>query len=263
MLQTVHPRFAALLPALEPLWVHNDWHASNLFWSAGDEHRDVTAAIDFGLCNRGWAVADLATALERNTVAWLETDAGSNARSDTGSNSGSNAGSSAGPNTGSSAGPNAGPNAGSNAGLSAGRNTGLSAGPNAGSSAGPNAGSNAGLGTGPDAPIGRLPLALALLDGYCSVRPLTAAEQLALPLLLPLAHVEYALSEVDYFHGILGNDANARLAYPQFLAGHIAWFAGAQGRAYREAIVSYFPARQPNGARPPGRHGSGGTRQAS
>ena len=173
LLQTVHPRLARLLPALEPLWVHNDWHASNLFWSDGGAQREVTAAIDFGLCNRGWAVADLATALERNTVAWLE--------------------------------------------------------------AGP-----LGSGAAARAPIGRVPLALALLDGYCALRPLSAAETLALPLLLSLAHVEYALSEADYFHGVLGNDDNARLAYPAFLAGHIAWFAGEPGRAYVDALRAHL-----------------------
>ncbi len=120
----------------------------------------MVAAIDFGLCNRGWAVADLATALERNTIAWLD----------------------------------------------------------------------------PGDDRGRPALARALIAGYDAVRPLSPAERLALPLLMSLAHVEYALSEVDYFHGVLANDANAALAYPKFLVGHIDWFAGARGRDYLAAL---------------------------
>ena len=172
-LEPWHAPLRPLLPQLEGIWVHNDWHASNLFWEGAPGARTVCAAIDFGLSNRGWAVADLATALERNTVAWLE--------------------------------------------------------------AGP-----LGSGAAARAPIGRVPLALALLDGYCALRPLSAAETLALPLLLSLAHVEYALSEADYFHGVLGNDDNARLAYPAFLAGHIAWFAGEPGRAYVDALRAHL-----------------------
>jgi hypothetical protein len=112
-------------------------------------------------------VADLATALERNTIAWLELDLREQA--DAGS-------------------------------------------------------------------IGRAPLARALVQGYCAVRPLQPIERVALPLFLRLAHVEYALSEVDYFHGVVGNDANARLAYPQFLLGHIEWFGTHHGRQYLEAL---------------------------
>ncbi|MCX5328729.1 hypothetical protein [Streptomyces sp. NBC_00140] len=40
--------------------------------------------------------------------------------------------------------------------------------------------------------------AVALLDGYESVRPLRAAELAALPELLPLVHAEFALSELGY-----------------------------------------------------------------
>jgi len=80
--------------------------------------------------------------------------------------------------------------------------------------------------------IGRVVLAQAILDGYCAVRALHPAERQALPLLMPLAHVEYALSEVDYFHGVLANAHNARLAYPKFLLGHVRWFGGRHGRDY-------------------------------
>ena len=125
--------------------------------------------IDFGLCNVGWAVADLATALERNTVAWLQ---------------------------------------------------------------------DGGPAPLAERALGRSDLALALLGGYMAVRALSAAEREALPLLLSLAHVEYALSEAEYFSGVLGQESTARLAHPDFLLGHIAWFAGRQGQAYRRALAA-------------------------
>jgi Ser/Thr protein kinase RdoA (MazF antagonist) len=64
----VHERLFPRLAALEPLWTHNDLHASNLLWRAG---RPATV-LDFGLADRAFAVHDLATAIERNAVEWLE-----------------------------------------------------------------------------------------------------------------------------------------------------------------------------------------------
>jgi Ser/Thr protein kinase RdoA (MazF antagonist) len=60
-----------LLPSLEPLWTHNDFHPSNLFWSDAGRSAAVTAAIDFGLCDRTNAVHDIAHAIERSIVEWL------------------------------------------------------------------------------------------------------------------------------------------------------------------------------------------------
>ena len=45
-------------PALEPLWTHNDLHASNLLWSAGGDNAQAAAIIDFGLADRTNAVHD-------------------------------------------------------------------------------------------------------------------------------------------------------------------------------------------------------------
>ncbi|MGP8269727.1 MAG: phosphotransferase enzyme family protein [Terracidiphilus sp.] len=71
LLAPFHAELLPLLPALEPLWTHNDLHASNLFWSnVGDDAR-ATAIIDFGLADRTNAVHDLANAIERNIVEWL------------------------------------------------------------------------------------------------------------------------------------------------------------------------------------------------
>jgi Ser/Thr protein kinase RdoA (MazF antagonist) len=60
-----------LLPALPALWTHNDLHASNLFWSDAGPEATVTAAVDFGLCDRTNAVFDLAQTIERNIVEWV------------------------------------------------------------------------------------------------------------------------------------------------------------------------------------------------
>ncbi|WP_420238485.1 phosphotransferase enzyme family protein [Telmatobacter bradus] len=60
-----------LLPALRPLWTHNDLHASNMLWSSAAFDAQAVAAIDFGLADRTNAVHDLAHAIERNIVEWL------------------------------------------------------------------------------------------------------------------------------------------------------------------------------------------------
>ena len=71
LLAPFHAELQPLLPALEPLWTHNDLHASNLLWSDSGENANATAIIDFGLADRTNAVHDLAHAIERNIVAWL------------------------------------------------------------------------------------------------------------------------------------------------------------------------------------------------
>jgi Ser/Thr protein kinase RdoA (MazF antagonist) len=65
----LYENLAPHLPGLDPLWTHNDWHASNLLWN---EDGSVATALDFGMSDRTTAVHDLATAIERNTVQWLQ-----------------------------------------------------------------------------------------------------------------------------------------------------------------------------------------------
>ncbi|MHA6758207.1 phosphotransferase enzyme family protein [Streptacidiphilus sp. PAMC 29251] len=67
-----HRRLAPLLDRLPPLWTHNDWHASNLLWDTSGPRAVVSTVLDFGLSDRTTAIHDLATAIERNTVQWLE-----------------------------------------------------------------------------------------------------------------------------------------------------------------------------------------------
>jgi Ser/Thr protein kinase RdoA (MazF antagonist) len=71
LLAQFHAELAPHLPAIAPLWTHNDLHSSNLFWSTHDEHARATAIIDFGLADRTNAVHDIAHAIERNVVEWL------------------------------------------------------------------------------------------------------------------------------------------------------------------------------------------------
>ena len=159
--RALSPFHEALLEAqapLTPLWTHNDWHASNLLWSDASETATVSAIVDFGLSDLTTAVYDLATAIERNTIPWLDIHDGIPGVAD-------------------------------------------------------------------------LTLVAALLRGYRSVRPLNAAELAALTAMLPVVHVGYAVTEIDYFHGTTRSMANADLAYHAFLLGHFGWFESAQGQA--------------------------------
>lgn len=68
----LHAELAPLLPELEPLWTHNDWHASNLLWDTTGGGDTVSTVLDFNLSDRTTAVHDLAVALERNVFGWLD-----------------------------------------------------------------------------------------------------------------------------------------------------------------------------------------------
>jgi Ser/Thr protein kinase RdoA (MazF antagonist) len=70
----------------------------------------------------------------------------------------------------------------------------------------------------------------AMLDAYEALRPLSPLEAAALPALLPLAHVEFALSELAYFHGVQQSAENSALAYDTYFLGHAEWFNGDAGQ---------------------------------
>jgi Ser/Thr protein kinase RdoA (MazF antagonist) len=67
----LHNRLRRFLPVFQPLWTHNDFHASNLFWSDASAEAEVADIIDVGLADRTNALHDIATAIERNGVEWL------------------------------------------------------------------------------------------------------------------------------------------------------------------------------------------------
>jgi Ser/Thr protein kinase RdoA (MazF antagonist) len=191
-------RAAPLLAGLPRQWGHGDWHPSNLTWSSAGPDAVVAGVFDFGLANRTFAVHDLAMALERATVSWLDLGDPDPADPD-------------------SADPDL-----ADPGL-----------------AGLDLADPAGAAMDRDDPAGAVPGRAeadldaidAFLDGYESVRPLTPAEAAALPEVFPVVHVEYALSEVEYFASVVSSPANADLAYDGYLLGHAAWFATPPGAA--------------------------------
>lgn len=158
----LHRAVQSRVAGLPRLWTHNDWHASNLFWTADGANAEVATVLDFGLAAPTFALYDLATAIERNAIAWLELERGM-------------------------------------------------------------------------API-HPATAIALIDGYADVLPAVHAQCGLLADLLRVVHVDYALSEIDYYHGITRAAANADAAWYTFLLGHAAWFATPPGLALLAAI---------------------------
>ncbi|WP_367381022.1 phosphotransferase enzyme family protein [Stenotrophomonas cyclobalanopsidis] len=71
-----HKGLATRLRDEPRLWAHNDWHVSNLLWDADGA---VATVLDFGLASPTSALFDLATAIERNAVAWLQLERGDDA----------------------------------------------------------------------------------------------------------------------------------------------------------------------------------------
>ncbi|GGK64778.1 phosphotransferase [Nocardia camponoti] len=71
----------------------------------------------------------------------------------------------------------------------------------------------------------------ALLDGYQSVRALSATDKRLVVELLPLVHVGYELSEIDYFLSV-ADDERAEEAYHDWLGGHLRWWASGEGAAF-------------------------------
>lgn len=76
----------------------------------------------------------------------------------------------------------------------------------------------------------------ALLDGYESIRPLSAAEAAALAPMVALCHAEFALSEADYFLGALRSEDRAAMAYDGWLVGHAQWFHSVAGRRLLDVL---------------------------
>jgi Ser/Thr protein kinase RdoA (MazF antagonist) len=86
------------------------------------------------------------------------------------------------------------------------------------------------LGQANDDDVADAETALALIAGYATLLPLGGDDLDTLVRLLPLVHVEFALSEVEYFAGVIDDPAAAALAWDGYLIGHAAWFRSAPGR---------------------------------
>lgn len=162
----VIPYYAQLQPfktLLRAQWGHNDWHASNLLWSAS-EPKQVTTVIDFGLSNKTSALYDIATAIERNMVDWLSL-------------------------------------------------------------------------THKTALVDYQSLQ-AFLQGYQTISPLTHDMRHTIAALMPVVHVEYALSEIDYFLTITDSASNADIAYKDYLLGHAQWFLSHEAKTLQQTIIT-------------------------
>lgn len=79
--------------------------------------------------------------------------------------------------------------------------------------------------------------ARAILSGYASVLPLGSSELETVARLLPLVHIEFALSEIDYFAGIVSAHGDATVAWEDYLIGHADWFLSAAGRGFQRQIL--------------------------
>jgi len=150
---------AATLAKQPPLWTHNDWHPSNLLWTDDGAVRTV---IDFGLADRTCAIHDIATAIERSAIRWLDLPQGDD--------------------------------------------------------------------------IADADTALALLAGYRTIVPLDREAIAAIVRLLPLVHLEFALSEIDYFTAVVDDPASATLTWDGYVLGHAAWFPTPPGQAFLHRI---------------------------
>jgi len=82
----------------------------------------------------------------------------------------------------------------------------------------------------------------ALLEGYESVRTLTDEERRALAPMAALCHAEFALTEADYFLGVLHSHERARVATEDYLVGRARWWRGA-GRTLYEVLQRWAEAR--------------------
>lgn len=76
-----------------------------------------------------------------------------------------------------------------------------------------------------------------LISGYDRERPLSTLEKTALLATLPVVHVDYALSELDYFATIAQRPDDFNAAY-DYLIGHAAWFETNDGSALLELVAN-------------------------
>ena len=84
----------------------------------------------------------------------------------------------------------------------------------------------------------------AMLAGYEEVRPLTDAEAAALAPMSALCHAEFALTEADYFLGVLHSPEKGRVATRDYLVGHARWFQSSAGRGLLEVLRAWAAERE-------------------
>lgn len=96
-------------------------------------------------------------------------------------------------------------------------------------------------------------VACALIDGYRQHRPLDADKVRLLTDLLPRVHLDFAVSEVEYFLVATGSLAHAEIAWTTFLCGHATWFQTEPGRALLNVIRNHTESLQGGSSRVAGR----------
>src|SRR5207302_1625055 len=74
----------------------------------------------------------------------------------------------------------------------------------------------------------------ALIDGYESVRRMSQSEARALVPMLAVCHVEFALSEAEYFLSALHSPERAKVACFDYMVDHARWWRGAGERVLDE-----------------------------
>lgn len=83
----------------------------------------------------------------------------------------------------------------------------------------------------------------ALLSGYEAERGLSAAEAAALAPMTALCHAEFALSEIDYFLGVLRS--REKTTFPmKYLVDHARWFRSADGARLLDALRRWAESRR-------------------
>lgn len=170
-----HLPLKAVLPKLTSVWTHNDLHGSNLFWRDASPQADVAAVIDFGLSDRTTMAYDIAVAIERNFVDWMQLHQPDQAAQHDQANQ------------------HAHETQSGQANISI-----------------------------------DYPGLASFIQGYIAAGG--DVQQLAeVVKILPLAHIDFALYELEYFVEISKNSNHADAAY-RYLIEHTAWFYGDQGQ---------------------------------
>ncbi|WP_438382225.1 phosphotransferase [Asaia sp. BMEF1] len=74
ILTALRPHFRRAAPFLASpatQWGHGDWHGSNLTWHGAPEHEKIGAVFDFSMADRTTRGFDIAVALERSMIDWM------------------------------------------------------------------------------------------------------------------------------------------------------------------------------------------------
>lgn len=83
-------------------------------------------------------------------------------------------------------------------------------------------------------------VAKALIEGYCSVRPLSDDEKAILPDMLAISQAEAGLNWIGYYMNGTHRHSDADWCYDTCFLGHTRWFSTNPGRALLDSIREYL-----------------------